>query len=120
MFPGSVESVADGEILVRMPARALEARLPDSVPRPATGTQVFYSVRPEKIRLVKADQGRLAGAVEARIFLGNHWVFQIATDLGTVTVVSQNTGEDAVAEGDRVGLDWAAREVRVLQREATA
>ncbi|MCP3869116.1 MAG: ABC transporter ATP-binding protein [Gammaproteobacteria bacterium] len=118
MFSGSVESVSRAEVLVRTSTRIMEAAVPRTATAPlASGAPVFYSVRPEKIHLVGEGEARLTGNVEARIFLGNHWVFQIATELGTVIVVSQNTGEVAVAEGARIGLDWEAREVRVLSRE---
>ena len=82
------------------------------------GAPVNVSVRPEKVRLVKADQGLLNGKIHARIFLGNHWVFQIDTEIGEIIAIAQNTGYQAMDEGQKIGLEWSAEEVRVLLREA--
>ena len=82
------------------------------------GAPVNVSVRPEKVRLVKADQGLLNGKIHARIFLGNHWVFQIDTEIGEIIAIAQNTGYQAMDEGQKIGLEWSPEEVRVLLREA--
>lgn len=82
------------------------------------GAPVNVSVRPEKVRLVKADQGLLNGKIHARIFLGNHWVFQIDTEIGEIVAIAQNTGYQAMDEGQKIGLEWSPEEVRVLLREA--
>jgi putative spermidine/putrescine transport system ATP-binding protein len=63
------------------------------------------TVRPEKIAF--AAEG-LAGTVRTRIFQGSHWLYQIETAGGLVTVIRQNTGEPVPAEGDVVHLAWAA------------
>jgi putative spermidine/putrescine transport system ATP-binding protein len=46
--------------------------------------------------------------VRTRIFQGNHWLYQIETADGLVTVIRQNTGEAMPAEGEAVHLAWAA------------
>jgi len=63
------------------------------------------TVRPEKISF--AAQG-LAGKVRTRIFQGNHWLYQVETTDGLVTVIRQNTGEAMPAEGEAVHLAWGA------------
>ena len=51
---------------------------------------------------------RLAGKVRTRIFQGNHWLYQVETAGGLVTVIRQNTGEAMPGEGEAVRLAWAA------------
>src|SRR5829696_5607745 len=63
------------------------------------------TVRPEKIWFATSG---LAGKVRTRIFQGNHWLYQIETADGLVTVIRQNTGEAMPAEGEAVHLAWAA------------
>jgi putative spermidine/putrescine transport system ATP-binding protein len=61
------------------------------------------TVRPEKISFAASG---LAGKVRTRIFQGNHWLYQIETADGLVTVIRQNTGEAMPAEGEAVCLAW--------------
>ncbi|HZB52196.1 MAG TPA: TOBE domain-containing protein, partial [Reyranella sp.] len=61
------------------------------------------TVRPEKIWFATSG---LAGTVRTRIFQGNHWLYQIETADGLVTVIRQNTGEAMPAEGEAVRLAW--------------
>ena len=61
------------------------------------------TVRPEKISFKPTG---LAGKVRTRIFQGNHWLYQVETPGGLVTVIRQNTGEAMPAEGDAVHLAW--------------
>jgi putative spermidine/putrescine transport system ATP-binding protein len=78
---------------------------------------VDYIVRPEKV-VFAAEDAIVRGRVEARVFLGNHWLFQVATPLGPVQLTQVNTGLPGVAEGDEVGLAWRAEHVRVVPRSA--
>jgi putative spermidine/putrescine transport system ATP-binding protein len=61
------------------------------------------TVRPE--RILFAAEG-LAGKVRTRIFQGNHWLYQVDTPDGLLTVIRQNTGAAMPAEGDAVHLMW--------------
>jgi putative spermidine/putrescine transport system ATP-binding protein len=61
------------------------------------------SVRPEKISFAASG---LDGRVKTRIFQGNHWLYQVETADGLLTVIRQNTGEAVPAEGDAVHLVW--------------
>ena len=64
------------------------------------------SVRPERISFAASG---LAGTVRTRIFQGNHWLYQVDTASGLVTVIRQNTGEAMPGEGDAVQLAWEGR-----------
>src|SRR5438132_8782390 len=70
------------------------------------GGGAVTTVRPEKIRFTDADGDSLAGKVATRIFQGNHWLYQIDTPAGLVTVIRQNSGGPGPAEGDEVRLAW--------------
>jgi putative spermidine/putrescine transport system ATP-binding protein len=61
------------------------------------------AVRPERIDFAASG---LAGTVRTRIFQGNHWLYQVETTGGLVTVIRQNTGEEMPGEGDAVHLAW--------------
>ncbi len=113
MFEGTVSALEDGRAVVA----ALGVLLVTTARNLEQGTRVQASIRPEKIRLVGAADGIVKGTVHARIFQGNHWIFQIATAHGTFIVVVQNSGEQKTAEADEVGLTWSEEEVRVLPME---
>jgi putative spermidine/putrescine transport system ATP-binding protein len=67
------------------------------------------AVRPERIAFAAAGlAGTLAGTVRTRIFQGNHWLYQVETANGLVTVIRQNTGAAMPEEGAAVHLAWAA------------
>ena len=51
--------------------------------------------------------------MRTRIFQGSHWLYQVETADGLVTVIRQNTGETVPAEGDAVHLVVAGRGMRV-------
>lgn len=85
---------------------------------PSSDTQcigaVEYIVRPEKISLAPDAQALLRGRVNARVFLGNHWLFQIETPLGVVQMTHANNGLPQASEGDEVGLTWSADDARLV------
>lgn len=89
---------------------SLEVQAPGLAP----GDAVVLSLRPEKIRLVPAGQGRLAGTVRQRFFLGSQWLYQVATAAGELMVVCANDGAAPAEEGTNIGLDWTAQQVRLL------
>ena len=64
------------------------------------------TVRPERISFAASG---LAGTVRTRIFQGNHWLYQVDTASGLITVIRQNTGEAMPGEGDAVRLAWEGR-----------
>ncbi len=114
MFSGVIKDVIDGQATVEVDGVMFQTRLENW----DVGTEVLVSLRPEKIQLVSEADGLVSGIIETRIFLGNHWVLQVATRIGTMTVVCQNTGQRENLEGDRLGLAWRPDEVRVLPRVA--
>ncbi len=115
MFDGTSKGASDGLVAFDVSGVEFLAREANI----ENGAQVHVSVRPEKIKLVKAGAGQIDGTVTAQIFLGDQWVFQIETPLGLMDVVTQNTGGRQVEEGDKIGLNWSPDEVRILAREAT-
>ena len=76
--------------------------------------ELVLSLRPEKIQLVDASEGRLQGQVLDRYFFGSQWLYRIHTALGEITVVRSNDGSAPLACGAAVGLDWHAGLLRVL------
>jgi putative spermidine/putrescine transport system ATP-binding protein len=80
-----------------------------AVPGKATAT-----IRPEKISFVLdgAERG-LAGTVRTRVFQGAHWLYQVDTAAGALTVICQNTGAMAPAEGAPVRLTWRSEDMTI-------
>lgn len=115
VFSGTVKSISDGISAVDVGGASFLV----SGDKFEVGAPVDISIRPEKVALVKANKGLISGSVIARIFLGTHWVFQIATDVGELTVISQNTGPQSIDEDTKVGLDWSPEEMRILPRKVT-
>ncbi|MBV8192710.1 MAG: ABC transporter ATP-binding protein [Alphaproteobacteria bacterium] len=98
MNHGRVEQIAPPHEAYERPATAFVASFLGK-----TNLLDGASVRPEKIQF--AGRG-LAGRVRARVFQGNHWLYQVETGSGLVTVIRQNTGEPMPAEGEAVCLAW--------------
>ena len=73
------------------------------------------TVRPEKIAFAASG---LAGRVRTRIFQGNHWLYQVDTADGLVTVIRQNAGDVMPGEGEAVHLTWTASSVAARTRDA--
>lgn len=80
----------------------------------ATG-EVDYIVRPEKLEFAAAN-ALVRGRISARVFLGNHWLFQVDTPLGVLQVTRANVGLPQAAEGDEVGLTWSASHAHIVPR----
>ncbi|MGL5737180.1 MAG: TOBE domain-containing protein, partial [Beijerinckiaceae bacterium] len=64
----------------------------------------------------QAGGAGLSGRIEARIFQGNHWLYQIGTEAGRVIVIRPNDGLSAPAEGADVVLTWRAEDAALRQR----
>ncbi|MCW5223359.1 ABC transporter ATP-binding protein [Verminephrobacter aporrectodeae subsp. tuberculatae] len=79
-----------------------------------------YIVRPEKIAFTGDANALVRGRVTARAFLGNHWLFQIDTPLGSMQMTHANTGSPQANEGDAVGLCWAPQDARLVPRAQAA
>lgn len=78
-----------------------------------------YIVRPEKIEFVE-QRALVRGRVGARVFLGNHWLFQVETPLGTMQVACANATPPNVSEGDDVGLRWDQGNARIVAKKGQA
>ncbi len=87
------------------------------LPCPSDAPQgpVDYIVRPEKMAFTQ-EAPLVRGRVTARVFLGNHWLFQVDSPLGALQVTQVNAGLPDVAEGDEVGLSWSVEHARVVPR----
>ncbi len=79
---------------------------------------VTLAVRPERVGFV--DTGGLRGVVRYRVFQGSHWLLQVQTDAGLVTIIRQNSGEVLPAEGAPVGLAWRAEDIGVAAEPGRA
>ncbi len=100
--------------LLRGEAAAGAVRLGDGH-WPITGTPdgpVHVVVRPERIGFAPSG-GNISGKVVARIFQGAHWLYQIETPAGLVTVIRQNAGDAVPAEGAVVHLIWRPEDMQV-------
>jgi len=93
--------------------------LPRDGVRGAGGTpRRTVTVRPERIAFADPQHlPTLGGMIRARIFQGNHWLYQVDTPAGLVTVVRQNSGEAAPVEGDAVRLSWRGEDMVVSAAE---
>ncbi|HEV2508307.1 ABC transporter ATP-binding protein [Bosea sp. (in: a-proteobacteria)] len=80
---------------------------------------VDYIVRPEKLNF-SISSALVRGRVAVRIFLGQHWLYQIETALGLLQLTEPNIGPPGAAEGDEVGLTWSPEHVRVVGRGAAS
>ena len=69
------------------------------------------TIRPERIRFCEPGAAALPGTVKMRIFQGNHWLYQVDTAVGLVTVIQQNSGSAAHREAETVHLTWKASDM---------
>ena len=88
-------------------------RLPLPGAHPA-GESLALVLRPEKLRLVARDQGRLPAQVVERFFLGSQWLYRVRCALGELEVACANDGRDPWPEQAELALAWADDVVRVL------
>jgi putative spermidine/putrescine transport system ATP-binding protein len=79
--------------------------------------ELDYILRPEKLAFT-ATNPIVSGRVSARVFLGNHWLYQIETPLGELQLTHPNSGLPQAGEGDPVGLTWLAEHAHVVPRGA--
>jgi putative spermidine/putrescine transport system ATP-binding protein len=70
---------------------------------------VTISVRPERIGFTAT--GGLRGVLRNRVFQGSHWLLQVQTGLGLVTIIRQNDGDALPYEGEQVGLTWRVEDM---------
>ena len=92
----------------------------DGPPAPLRPGPVTLSLRPERIDMVDADDAIVSGRVVERVFLGDQWLFRIATDLGPLLVVRANRGRREPEPGEAVHLGWQPDHLRLLPHEDAA
>jgi len=99
--------VDDGEVLVKAHERLLRV---DADHVPATCTEIWLGVRPEKLRLGEhGGPNRLEGRVTDVSFSGVATQYLVRMPWGQeLTVVQQNDGSGRARRGDDVTVSWAA------------
>ena len=98
--------------------RVGEQSLSGEGPGLSDGAAVTVSLRPEKLRLsAQAEDQSIPGQVSAGIFLGNHWLYQIDSALGTLLVSQANRGTPPFVRGDPVHIHWVREGVRLMPGE---
>ncbi|KTT28595.1 ABC transporter ATP-binding protein [Pseudomonas rhizoryzae] len=90
------------------------------LPQIAAGGTLAISLRPEKIELRPAGEGRLQGRVLTRFFLGSQWLYRLETTLGELSVLRSNDGQPPLDEGQDVGLHWDDALLRRLEAAEAA
>lgn len=78
------------------------------------GDRVQISLRPEKLLFVPPGQGRLAGVIASRFFMGSQWMYNVRTSAGDLVALVPNDGRRAQDDGEKIGLDWAEGAARAL------
>ncbi|KTT38666.1 spermidine/putrescine ABC transporter ATPase [Pseudomonas oryzihabitans] len=89
-------------------------------PQIAAAGTLAISLRPEKIELRPASEGRMQGRVLTRFFLGSQWLYRLETALGEVSVLRSNDGLPPLDEGQDVGLHWDDALLRRLEAAEAA
>lgn len=115
--------VAGGKLRLGEHACPLEWLRADGI-SPNAG-EVQISVRPEKISILSMDAGQvsgmassltLSGTVQTRIFQGHHWLYQVQTPMGLLTVTYPNAGGDSPGESQSVILSWRPEDMRIRSK----
>jgi putative spermidine/putrescine transport system ATP-binding protein len=78
---------------------------------------IKLSLRPEKIRFVargEANGHALEGRVRTRVFLGNHWAYEVDSPVGPLLIYQQNAAHP-VPEGEQVAIGWDMEDMRVVE-----
>lgn len=115
MLGGTIVARANGRMQVRVLDDQIDVRDVD----PALEGAVNLSIRPEKLHFTSPAEGRITGRVHTRLFLGNHWLFQVDSPVGPLLVTVENSGGPVVEENEQIGLTWKPGEIRILPADAT-
>ncbi|WP_435103538.1 ABC transporter ATP-binding protein [Arhodomonas sp. AD133] len=75
------------------------------------------SIRPERVELTDPGEGALQATVRTRLFLGDHWLYQLDSPVGELLATRPNRGGSGVRVGEQVGVRWSAEGVRVVTEE---
>ena len=114
LLEGAVAGIEDGAAVVEVAGHRI--RTPAN--GHAAGAAVLLSLRPEKLVLHAAGKdGGLDGRINAAVFHGDQWLYQVSSALGDLIVTEPNTGRQGYQRGDDVRISWPETAVRVLPRE---
>ncbi|MEO8291097.1 MAG: ABC transporter ATP-binding protein [Gaiellaceae bacterium] len=81
---------------------------------------VAVGIRPEKIRLGRADENALTGRVTERAYIGVSTQYVVSTPHGPITVYVQNSDSSSTATvhpGDQVTVSWSPEATFVVDPE---
>ena len=121
LFSGTVVALDEAGLHVEVGTDRIEVGHAPALRRtetPSVGDAVTVCIRPEKVRLDPSGSGRLPATVTSRFFLGSQLLYRVECTLGEVLVCCQNEGDDPVAEGQSVGIDWKREAVRFVAGDA--
>jgi putative spermidine/putrescine transport system ATP-binding protein len=121
LFSGTVAATDDAHLHIDVGVDRIEVGQRSLAHRgnaPCLGEAVTICIRPEKIRLDANGNGRVPATVTSRFFLGSQWLYRVECRLGEVLVCCQNEGDEPIAEGETVGIDWKSEAVRFVASEA--
>ena len=114
LLAGQFVGRQDGKLQLRIGDTVLAL---DDAGQPVADT-VNLSIRPEKLHFTDKGTGQLIGRVHTRLFLGNHWLYQLDSPVGQLLVTRPNAGQEDARVGEEVGITWAADGVRIVREEA--
>jgi len=114
VITGTIASRSDGAAVVRVGSTSFSAEIGKD--RASPEIKVF--ARPERLRIVAPDNCNAKGIVSTRLFLGGVWIYEIDSEIGNLRVTTQNLGTAQPREGEIVGIDWNAEDLRIVAPEA--
>jgi ABC-type sugar transport system ATPase subunit len=101
---GAVAAVNGAEMTIRGKAGA-PLVLPANGARPESGAPVTVGIRPEHLRIVAPESGRLSGEVQIAEHLGGETFLYVALP-SDETLIVEIQGQMAARPGERVGIDF--------------
>jgi len=114
LLEGEIISQSAEQTRIKVGAAEWDAPYVDSLRQ----GKVRVSLRPEKLLFTAPQSGRIQGKIQTRLFLGNHWLYQIESPLGELLVTRPNDGSESPAEGAAIGLDWPLTACRILPQDS--
>jgi len=119
LLPGTCCGLVGDHVVIRFRNGKLgHAGIPRFGGRPAPGDAVLASIRPERIRILKPDQGAdspVEGTVVSCAFLGRHARYVIDADSQLLVVSTTDWSQtSALAPGTQVRLGWLSEDAQGL------
>jgi putative spermidine/putrescine transport system ATP-binding protein len=110
---GRIAKREANELIVTVEGLDTPMRIPAPQGSP-DAKDVGLIIRPEKVRLSAAGDGRITGTLRARVFQGSYWLHQVVTAAGEFWVCELNSGQPLASEGAPVSLSWTDADVTVI------